>query len=298
MNDAEHNLSDYGIYIALVLLVVIWGSNFALIKLALDEFSVLTFTLFRYSVASVLVLSFLFFREGWRKIDLPDLFQIVLLGLLGHTVYQLAFMKGLSLTTAGNSSIFIATVPIWSAVLSSLFGKDRLSRTAWFGIIFAFSGSLLVIFGSTQRVALNGSHDLGNLLVLLAAILLSIYTVFSRDLLEKYSPLRFTALTMTAGLVGLWIFGGPTVLREGWNAISWHGWGILLYSAVLAMALGYVVWFFGIKKIGPARTAIFDNLTPVVAFLVAFILLGEQIVWLQVAGGAAVISGVYLTLRH
>lgn len=99
-------------------LVVIWGANFSLVKLALDEFSIITFTVIRYSLGSFLVLSFLFIKEGWEPIPLRDILKILSLGLLGHTAYQLLFVNGLSITTAGNSSVFIATVPIWTAILS------------------------------------------------------------------------------------------------------------------------------------------------------------------------------------
>ena len=103
---------------------------------------------------------------------------------------------------------------------------------------------------------------------------------------------------MVTGSLGLWIFAIPAVLRQNWSAVSWKAWGALVYSGTLAIAGAYVIWAMGVKRIGPARTAVFSNLTPIVAFIVAFLILGEPVTWLQGLGGAAILYGVSLTVRH
>jgi drug/metabolite transporter (DMT)-like permease len=208
------------------------------------------------------------------------------------------FIKGISLTTAGNSSLFLATVPVWTAVFSVVMRKDRLNKAAWIGIVLAFIGVAIVTIGSGQKFSLSGSKTIGNLIMLLAASCWAGYTILSRDLLQRYSPLRLTALAMITGAVGLWIFAIPEVIKQSWADVSPKVWGAVAFSGIMALVVGYIIWAEGVKKIGPARTAIFSNVTPIVAFVVAFLMLGESITWLQGLGGMTILYGVSLTIRN
>lgn len=227
-----------------------------------------------------------------------DVLKMAVLGILGHSVYQIFFIKGLSLTTAGNSSLLIATSPIWTALISAGLKKDEVTKKAWLGIVLAFVGVFLVTLGGGGKISFASSKTTGDLLTLTAALALSLYTVLSRDLLERYSPLRLTAVTMFFGMVGLWIFAGRRVVTQDWSSLSLNSFGVIVYSAVFAVVVGYVVWFTAVRTVGPTRAAVFNNMTPIVAFSVAFILLGEPVGWLQLLGGLTVITGVVTTVRN
>lgn len=295
---SSYKQGSFFIYLFLTGLIFVWGLNFSLVKWAVSEMSPLAFNVVRYSLASFLILSVLLIKEGWQYIPAKDALKIFALGVWGHSIYQVLFIKGISLTTAGNSSLFLATIPLWTAVLSAILGKDKLNRKAWIGILLAFIGVFVITIGSGQKISLVESNTTGNLLTLLAALSFAGYTVLSKDLLKRYSPLRLTALTMVIGSIGLWIFANQAVIQQHWTGISWKALGVILYSAVLAIVVGYLIWFTGIKRVGPTRTAIFSNLTPIIAVGIAFLLLSEPLVWLQGLGGAAVLGGISLTIRN
>jgi drug/metabolite transporter (DMT)-like permease len=278
--------------------VVIWGFNFSFVKWVISRIHPLAFNVIRFSLASMLILSLLWVREGWRSMPVADVLKMAVLGVLGHSVYQIFFIKGLSLTTAGNSSLLIATSPIWTALISAGLKKDEVTKKAWLGIVLAFVGVFLVTLGGGGKISFASSKTTGDLLTLTAALALSLYTVLSRDLLERYSPLRLTAVTMFFGMVGLWIFAGRRVVAQDWSSLSFNSFGVIVYSAVFAVVVGYVVWFTAVRTVGPTRAAVFNNMTPIVAFSVAFILLGEPVGWLQVLGGLTVITGVVTTVRN
>jgi len=286
------------VYSLLLLVVVIWGFNFSFVKWVISRIHPLAFNVIRFSLASLLILSLLWVREGWRSMPVADVLKMAVLGILGHSVYQIFFIKGLSLTTAGNSSLLIATSPIWTALISAGLKKDEVTKKAWLGIVLAFVGVFLVTLGGGGKISFASSKTTGDLLTLTAALALSLYTVLSRDLLERYSPLRLTAVTMFFGMVGLWIFAGRRVVTQDWSSLSLNSFGVIVYSAVFAVVVGYVVWFTAVRTVGPTRAAVFNNMTPIVAFSVAFILLGEPVGWLQLLGGLTVITGVVTTVRN
>lgn len=286
------------VYGLLALVVVIWGFNFSFVKWVISQVPPLAFNVVRFSLASLLVLAVLKVKEGWQAMPPRDLLKMAALGLLGHSIYQIFFINGLSLTTAGNSSLLIATSPIWTALISGVLKKDEVTRKAWLGIILAFAGVFLVTVGGEGKLSFAGSKTTGDLLTIAAAMALSLYTVLSRDLLERYSPLRLTAITMLFGMGGLWIFAGRKVVAQNWASLSLTQWGVIVYSATFAVVVGYVIWFTAVRTIGPTRAAVFNNMTPIVAFSVALILLGEPVSWLQVIGGVTVITGVVTTVRN
>lgn len=283
-------------YLLLTIVIFIWGLNFSLVKWAVEAVPPLPFNVVRYTLASVVILAVLLAREGWREIPLRDGFKFLALGLVGHTFYQVLFIKGISLTTAGNSSLFIATAPIWTGTLAAALGRERLGKKGWVGTSLGFFGVFLVTLGG-GNISFGGAGTTGDVLTLSAALSLATYTVLSESLLEKYSPLRLTALTMSFGSIGLWVFAGRTVVQQSWAAVSGEVWGVLVYSALLAVVVGYLVWFTAVQVVGPSRTAIFNNLTPIIAFALAFFLLGEPVSLLQVAGGITVLIGIGLTVR-
>lgn len=283
-------------------LVLIWGLNFVAMKWALQEMLPLAFSAVRYSLAASLFLAILLARDGWQPISKKDTLKLLGLGLLGNTFSQAPMIIGLDLTTSGNSALLLATIPVWAALIAFVMRIESLNGWIWSGIGLSFLGVALVTLGGERTFVLNNASEassaiIGNLLTLIAAASWAGFTVLSKKLLTRYSPLRLNALAMLAGALGLWLFAIPEARAQDWAHISLPVWLIILLSAVLALVVGYLIWAMGIEKIGAARTAAFNNLVPVVTFIAAYFALGEPISWLQGLGGAIVLFGVQLTMR-
>lgn len=283
--------SDLG----MLLVVLIWGVNFAVLKLALREFDVLTFTAVRFAIATALMVALTLATEGNLRIHPGDFWKLVGLGLLGNGLYQLLFMNGIARTTAGNSSLILATAPIFVAILGSWMGY-RLRPVTWLGILLSFVGLFLIIQGGAGA-QLGSDHLLGDGLVLLAAICWGAYTALLAPFLRVYSPLKLNALAMILGTLPLFVAAAPSFASQPWADVTWVGWACLLFTAIFAVVVAYNLWNMGIQRVGSARTAVYSNLVPVVALVTAALVLGERIAALQAIGAAVVILGIVLTRR-
>ena len=281
--------------LAMLSVVLIWGVNFVVLKFVLREVAPLALATARFGLAAVCMLALIkVFKEDFR-LHPGDFWPIMGLGVLGHGGYQLLFMNGVSLTTASNSSLILATSPIFVALISQFIG-ERLRLVQWAGIALSFVGMALIIQGGAGA-ALGGDHLLGDVLILVSAMCWGGYTALSRRFLSRYSPLKLTTLTMTLGIPPLLVVGVPAVFRQDWSGVHLATWGGLLFSALFAVVVAYVIWYASVKHVGGARTAVYSNLIPVVALVTAALVLGEQVYPLQLVGAAVVLVGIVLTRR-
>ncbi|MBI4280230.1 MAG: DMT family transporter [Armatimonadetes bacterium] len=279
----------------MLFVVIVWGVNFTVVKWALEKMSPWSFNLARFTMSAVAMAVLLRVRDGGlRGISASDLLAMIGIGILGNTVYQALFIQGIAWTTAGNAVLFIAINPLWTALLSAGLGVDRLTARTWGGIVLAMAGAALVALGG-HRPGSAGIQWLGDGLVLLAGICWSAYTVLSRALLARHSPLRLTGVGLIAGTAGIWATTMPAAFRQDWQVLTWADWSAIAFAGLGALVFCYTVWAEGVKHVGPARTAAYANLTPAVGLLASAWALGEPLGWMRVVGATLTIYGVYIT---
>jgi drug/metabolite transporter (DMT)-like permease len=281
--------------LTMILVVLIWGANFTVVKLALNDLPPLAFAALRFSGAALLLWLIMRVREGRRPLPPGSLRKLIWVGLVGNTIYQIGFTYGLKLTTAANASLLISTTPALVAGFGMLLGIERIRRTGAFGIALAITGVALIL--SAQGLHLGGDQLLGDLLLLGCALSWTIYTLGVRTLVTGLSPLAITTWTMVTGVPGLLLLGLPDLLRLEWAAVSAGAWAGLAYAMLLGIVVAYVLWNQSVRVAGSNRTAIYGCAIPLVATLVAWPVLGEAPTWLQGVGALLIISGVLLTRR-
>jgi len=277
----------------MLLVCLIWGFNFSITKSAFDQIPPLPFTAIRFAISSLLLWLVLRVVEGPVRLPPGALKRLVLLGLMGNTFYQLAFMLGLARTTATNSALILSTVPTVVAVFAGVLGLERITTRMRWGIALGTLGVVLVI--ATRGVGFDRGTFTGDLLTVLAVLCWAGYTVGLRRVPGGVSPLRVTTITTLVGSPGLVLVGLPGVLRLDWGAVSPGAWLAVAYASVLSLVVAYLLWNRSVKAIGGTRTAIYMCLTPLVAVLGAWLLLGERPHPLQGIGALFIITGVLLT---
>lgn len=277
--------------LGLALMVAIWAVNFSVVKVALAEIPPLAFNALRFPLACIAM--YLVLRQA-GPIPLPrggDAWRLLVLGVLGNFVYQLFFITGLEHAHAGIASLLLSGTPVMTAILSAAVGHERVGLRAWAAVVATFGGMALVVLGG-RGVAAGGAPMWANLLMLCASASWAIYTVGSRSLIERYGSFAFTAWTLWWGTAGLVLTGLPQLSKLDFARVSWGTWAGVVYSGMLSIGLAYSLWYYGVRHLGNTRTAVFNNLVPVVALAVAWAWLGEVPTALQLAGAAVIIAGV------
>ena len=283
---------NYIVDFLLITAVVIWGFNFALMKLMYRYFHPFTLNAIRFTIASIAMLLLLKVRGQSPRIDREDLRSVIWLGCLGNTLYPFIFVLGLDRTKAGNAALLMALTPIFAFLIGVAMKKERFSPGVMTGIVLSLTGvAAIVTLGSTE---FSFSSWRGDLLMIAAAALWGWQSAESTRLLPKYGPLRLTVSAMVAGTLIMVPFSIPWLTSQNFRGIPFVAWLGLGYSALLSITYAYFVWAYALSTIGVAHTAVFNNLTPIVALLAGWFLLAETPALPQFAGVVLVLAGVFI----
>jgi drug/metabolite transporter (DMT)-like permease len=279
----------------MLVVCLIWGVNFSVTKLAIGQMPALPFTAIRFALASLLLWLIVRQIEGPAQLPPAEIRRLVVLGVVGNTLYQLAFVLGLAYTTATNSSLIVATVPTVVAVLAGMLGLERITPRMWAGIALGTLGVVLVI--ATSGVEFSAATLRGDLLTVLGVFCWAGYTVGLRKLPPTISPLRITSITTVAGTPGLVLAGLPGLATLQWSQVPGTAWAAVGYATIFSLVVAYILWNRSVQALGGTRTAIYMCLTPLIAVAAAWVMLGEHAQPLQAVGAVLIIVGVLLTRR-
>lgn len=269
---------------------VIWGGSFVVIKSAYAEFSPLAFAAVRFVLASAALLVIVAILRQPLTVARRDLLRVAAVGLLHVALYQIFFSLGLRATTATNSVLIINTSPILTALLVWATGSEPITLRQTLGIAMAAAGVAILVGAGGE---ISSEHLGGDLLTLLAAASYGVAPVIVLPLYRRYSTLVVLTISMLVGAVVLVAVAVPDLLRQPW-ALSPAAWAQMGYAALLAGALGYVLWYEGIRRIGPTRVAAYSYLIPIVGVVLATTTLREPFGWSHAAGTAITVIGVGL----
>ncbi len=277
----------------LVLMATIWGVNYSVVKTGLQAMTPLSFTAVRMvSAAAVLFLIARVVKNTWPS--RRDTMHLLVFGLIGNGVYQLLFISGMARTRAGVAALIVAAGPAWIAIMSRLLGRERVSRLGWAGIVLQLIGVLCVV-GSTQGFEGGEQGLIGAMLISGGSIIWALYSVLLQPYTQRMNALPLSAITLASGALMMAVAGAPDMLRLDWGGVSLAGWGAVMYSSLGAMVIGYMLFYQGVRVLGPTKTAMYGNLQPIIAIAVAWALLHEKPTGWQLLGAAFVMAGLLVS---
>lgn len=286
----DTSAANWRIDVLLFLMALIWAVNYSVLKYGTQLVAPLAYNGARIPVAAalqlLLVRAMRIERIAWR-----DARTLILLGMLGNGVYQLLFIVGVAQTRVATTVLILASGPALVAILGRLRGTEHVTRRAWFGVAMQLVGVACVVLGTAGSTA--GSDSLvGGLLVLGGAISWAFFSVLVKPLSERLPALQIGAYTMLGGALVVVTAAVPQFAATPWRSLPPGVYGALLYSSVGALVIAYLIWYHGVRTIGPVRTSMYGNLQPVIAMAVAWLVLREVPSGWQLAGATAIMTGL------
>jgi drug/metabolite transporter (DMT)-like permease len=286
------------VYIRLTLSVLAWGGSFIATKLALKEVSPITIMSIRFGMG-VIVLGFIVFAR--REFAIPggtELAKYALLGFIGIAFHQWIQATGLKTVGAGTTAWIMTSIPAFIALFGWLFLREKLKPLHWVGIAIASMGVLLVLSdGSLTGMFTPGSLSLGDILILLSAPNWAVFTILSRRLLRNQPPARAMVYVMGTGWLMTTVYALAAHSLVDIPKLSLTGWLSILFLGVICSGLAYVFYYDALEVIPAAQVGAFIYLEPLVAMLVASLILGEVIYAIALLGGVLIVIGVWLVNR-
>ena len=281
----------------LLSVVLVWGVNFPVSKWILLEIRPHVMNVFRLGAAAVVLSALLYRRCGndwstfWKPLQ-TDFKSFAFIALIGWVLYQVAFITGLNNTSAGNSAIIMSSAPIWTALIAAFFAIERISGVAWLGLLISLIGTGVIILSGPTEVDLASTYFLGNAIILVAAILWGAYTAFTRQLVQKHTPLSLTVLALIIALPAIGLVSIPYWSAIDWQQVTFMHWVAMFFSGSLSTGLAIVFWNNAVKSLGASHTAAYGNLVPLIALFSGFFMLGDTILPVQLIGGTLIIGGL------
>jgi drug/metabolite transporter (DMT)-like permease len=279
---------------AALAIMVVWGVNFSVTKYLLDVIGVGPFLFMRFMIMPALGLALLAavyrrqIARSWpRREDWP---RFVAAGLIGHTAHVSIVTWGVNLSTAFSSALVLTSGPLFTLLILAALGAERLRPRQVAGTLVAFAG--IVLFLSDKFAAGLSRAGAGDLVLLFAASLFSVYIVIIKPLVARYGPLQVTCYTLFIGAPPIALATLPSFAVLPLAGLPLGVWPAMFWAAVVSAFFGWLVWTWVNAVRGIARSAPLQYLMPPIAGVIAWLTLGETFTWLKIAGAATTMAGI------
>ncbi|WP_416796022.1 DMT family transporter [Ciceribacter azotifigens] len=280
---------------AMLLLAVMWGLSIPITKLGLETVPPLMFTAMRFLVAVPLLL---ILAAGQLRVPLRAVPSIITLGVMGITLGNVAQSFGVQGTSASVGTIVSATIPIFVVIFAALRLGQSVAGRHWVGLFLAFGGIALVAVGSGSGVDdLSKTTVTGVAWMLVSAVAIAFYYIWSAELTEKYGTLPVAAWNALAGLIAILPLAGVEMANTPYQVTVQALW-TAVYLGTMVTVAGLLLWLYILRAV-PARVAAsVQYLQPVFGITAASLMFGDRLGALFIAGVIVILVGLALAVSN
>jgi drug/metabolite transporter (DMT)-like permease len=280
---------------AMLLLAIMWGLSIPITKLGLETIPPLTLTALRFLVAVPL---FLVLAAGRLRVPWQAVPSIIALGVMGITLGNVAQSFGVQGTSASVGTIISATIPIFIVIFAAIRLMQPVADRQWIGLLAAFGGIGLVAIGSGSGVDdLSRTTAAGVGWMLVSAIAIAFYYIWSAELTEKYGTLPVAAWNALAGLIAILPLAGWEMTHEAVQITMQALWAVV-YLGIMVTVAGLLLWLYLLRAV-PARVAAsVQYLQPVFGIAAASVIFGDQLGLMFAAGVVLILGGLALAAAN
>jgi drug/metabolite transporter (DMT)-like permease len=286
------------LYALIFLMVAFWSANYIAGKIALRELSPLLLAGLRIGLAGVTMLPLYLWEHSTapaRNRPRRDVVQLLVLGMLGVTLNQFFFIIGLNRTSVAHAAILIGLTPIQVLIIARLRGQERITARKAVGMAIALAGvAVLKVF---EPAAGNGATWLGDFFIVLTGLCFALFTVFGKEVTQQYSTITMNTYAYVGGGIALLPLTVWEAARQPLAHVSAEAWLAAVYMALFPSVVAYLIYYHALAHMPASRVSAFSYLQPVFASIMGVAFLGESLGAPVIAGGAVILTGVYLAER-
>ncbi len=294
MGDMESSKSKNAIvYLGLLCMVSIWGSNFLIAKYALAFFRPMTIASFRIIFATIAFFLVWLFTKGSERISARDHTRIALCAFTGVFLNQILFILGLSYTTPAHAALIVGTIPIFVFIFAGKFLKEGLLSRKGSGIFISFAG--VTILTKIWEANFHSSHIFGDLLILTNAIAFAVYTVLGKSIVSKYRPINVTAVVYFYSVFMMIPFYPHALQDIPFATIPFSAYIALAFVVIFSTFVAYIIYYWALSRIEASKAATIIYMQPLIATFLSLMFGFESFSLNLLIGGAFIIGGVTLT---
>lgn len=247
----------------------------------------ITVLLLRFGIAAVVMAAIMLVR----KEPFPRgrvLMGLVLMGACGYAGVSLAYFMALTMASAGLVALLLYLYPALVMVLSVVFLRERLGLVKIGELLLALTGIALMI-GVTGKAS-----ALGLLLGMVAAVLYAIYILVGSRIVHQTGSIASSAIIMASAAT---VFAGIVAIKGPALPQSVAGWGAVVAIALISTVIAFVTFFAGLKRVGPVTASMLSTCEPVVTVVLAALVLGETMGFVQLLGGVFILLAAVTLVR-
>jgi drug/metabolite transporter (DMT)-like permease len=281
--------------LAACLATILGGSAVVATRFVVAEIDPASLAFLRHAGAGLLIIllaALVLRRRLFRSIAAADLPAILSLGAVQYAAFGWLFAAGLAYVPAARGALVIATYPIQTLILAAVLGRERLTTAKLAGALIAVAG-VAVALG--DRAGVDGPDVWkGDVLLLGAAFLGSVYNVFSGPYFRRNSAVAVTGVQVLFGALllslGLWASGGAV----RFDGLTGNGWLALVWLITIGGVACFYLWIWALEHTAPSRVSIAVTLNPIAAAIFGALVLAEPLTGRLALGLIAVVSGLAL----
>ena len=287
---------NFAPHVALIAVQFFFGCAPVVGKIALQTFPSYAIVGFRIGGAALAFYFLQRFRGSLALDNRRDYLYFALFSFFGIVLNQLLFFKGLSLTTATNTSLLAVTIPIFTMLISALIGNDKLNIKKICGIFLAAAGVIYLI--DPAKASFSSDTTLGDILIISNSFVYAIYVAVSKKLITKYGALKSLAWLFVFGSVINVPLGLDFMQTVALDEVSAGAWAALAALVVFPTILAYYWNAWALARVEPSIVAVYIYLQPLLGFVSAIIFLGEKLTFRLLISAILVFCGVFLVTRR
>lgn len=277
-----------------------WGANFILAEIALKEMAPISFSVSRFAMGGVAMLSILYVQTHYDaakketaftflpRVQKEDWLRLLIISFAGATLAPWFGIEGLQLTHGARASLWLALGPAISTGIGYLLSTEKIGKYGYIGILLAASGTLTLAYDGLRT---GHGYWMGDLLLCLALSMSVLELHLIKPLAYKYGSISMVSMRTLIGVSLYLIIASPSLASEAWLSFGFWTWFAILAGGCIGVGVGQWIKVRALRTLGPTRVVIYGNLVPIAAIIIAWLSIGENPSFSELIAGLLIITG-------